>query len=149
MTVVAATGPALPEVLPRPVPSPDGLDVAFWEGLQRHELVVQHCGSCKKFQHAPEFICFRCLSTDLEWKSIEPIGRIYSWQRVWHPIPAELAPACPYVAVLIEIPHADNIRLVGNLLGDQTAPCEIGTEVRGVFEDHDGFTLLQWERISA
>jgi uncharacterized OB-fold protein len=55
----------------------------------------------------------------------------------------------PYVVVLVEIPEADGIRVVGNLLGDPLQDLTIGSEVTGVFEHHHdetpSFTLLQWQ----
>jgi uncharacterized OB-fold protein len=54
----------------------------------------------------------------------------------------------PYIAVLVELPHADGVRMVGNLLGDPTQEVVIGTEVEGVFEHHGDsdppYSLLQW-----
>ena len=51
--------------------------------------------------------------------------------------------------MLVELPHADNLRMVGNLLGDPLQEIEIGASVSVVFEDHDDgnpdFTLVQWE----
>jgi uncharacterized OB-fold protein len=76
---------------------------------------------------------------------------IYSWERVWHPVHPALADACPYVVVLVELPGADGVRMVGNLLGDPIAPVAIGAEVEAVFEDHHdadrSFTLVQWRRL--
>jgi uncharacterized OB-fold protein len=49
---------------------------------------------------------------------------------------------------LVELPHASNIRMVGNLLGDPMQEIEIGAAVSVVFEDREGdpnFTLVQWE----
>ena len=49
---------------------------------------------------------------------------------------------------LVELTGADNVRLVGNLLGDPEQEIPIGRQVRGVFEHHQdepAFTLLQWE----
>ena len=51
---------------------------------------------------------------------------------------------------MVELPHADNIRMVGNLLGDPLQEVEIGAPVSVVFEDREGdpdFTLVQWEVI--
>jgi uncharacterized OB-fold protein len=150
MTTAESVATVLPEdVLPRPVPSPDGLDEPFWTGATRHVLVVQKCRSCHRYQWAPEFICHRCLSDDIEWVEVEASGNIYSWERVWHPVPAGLAPVCPYQIVLVELPHADGIRLLGNLVGDKD-DCKIGAPVTAVFEDHgsgdDRFTLINWQR---
>lgn len=42
---------------------------------------------------------------DPEWIEIESRGRIFSWERVWHPSHAALRHHGPYVAVLVEIPQ--------------------------------------------
>ena len=79
---------------------------------------------------------------------IEPRGRIFSWERVWHPSHKALREHGPYLAVLVEIAHAGGVRLVGNLLGDPMQAVTIGTDVEGVFEHHSDsnppYTLLQW-----
>lgn len=139
---------ALPPGLPAPVPSPDGLDTPYWQGTRRHELWVQRCRSCLAWQWGPEWICHACRSFDVGWEQVEPSGRIYSWERVWHPVNPVLAPACPYVIVLVELPDAGGVRVLGNLVGDPTEPFAIGDQVEAVFEDHDDaatpFTLVQW-----
>jgi uncharacterized OB-fold protein len=61
-----------------------------------------------------------------------------------------LRESVPYVVVLVELPHAGGVRLVGNLCDDPTGDIEIGGEVEAVFEDHDDhqppYTLVQWMR---
>jgi len=78
---------------------------------------------------------------------------IYSHQRVWHPVHPTLARQGPYLIVLVELPHADNVRLLGNLLGDPLQPVEIGATVEGVFEHHAAheppFSLLQWRVVAS
>jgi len=53
------------------------------------------------------------------------------------------------VIVLVELPAAGNVRIVGNLLGDPEQPLEIGAPVTGAFEHHPAndpeFTLLHWK----
>jgi uncharacterized OB-fold protein len=50
--------------------------------------------------------------------------------------------------VLVELPDAGNVRMLGNLLGDPGQDVPIGAEVEAVFEPHDDakspFTLVQW-----
>ena len=57
----------------------------------------------------------------------------------------------PYLIVLVELPGADNIRMVGNLLGDPMQEVTIGAEVEAVFEPHDEatppYTLVQWRLV--
>jgi uncharacterized OB-fold protein len=140
----------LPSGLPAPRPSIDGLDTEYWEAAKRHELVVQRCNQCSTFQFGPEWICYACRSFDLSWHQVSGRGRIYSWERVWHPVHPALASGCPYLVVLVELPDAGNVRMVGNLLGDPLQQVVIGDEVEAVFEDHpeDGYTLVQWRTVA-
>jgi len=141
----------LPAGLPAPRPLVDGLDTAFWEAAARHELVVQRCNACNGFQFGPEWICHHCRSFDLDWQRVSGKGRIYSWERVWHPVHPALKNACPYMVVLVELPDAGNVRMVGNLLGDPLQQVDIGADVEAVFEDHPGeeCTLVQWRLVGA
>ncbi len=147
MTTEAST--YLPAGLPMPAPSVDGLDAEFWEATRRHELAVQRCRRCGVFQFGPEWICHQCHSFDLGWERVSGRGRIYSWERVWHPVHPALKDACPYLVVLVELPDAGNVRMVGNLLGDPLQAISIGDAVEAVFEDHaeEGVTLVQWRRV--
>ncbi len=140
---------ALPHGLPIPAPSVDGLGAEFWDATRRHELLVQRCNDCRNWQWGPEHICHHCHSWDLAYEPVEPTGAIYSWERVWHPVHPALVNALPYMVVLVELPQAGNVRMVGNLVGqDPEIPIEIGQNVEAVFEDHDedgkGYTLVQW-----
>jgi uncharacterized protein len=140
----------LPAGLPVPVPEPDGLDAPYWEGTRLGELRVQRCKVCSAWQWGPEWICHACLSFDVGWQRIEGRGRIYSWERSWHAVHPALKGHGPYVVVLVELPHAGNVRMIGNLLGDPRQDVTIGTAVEAVFEAHDDaqppFTLVHWTR---
>jgi uncharacterized OB-fold protein len=140
--------PYLPDGLPIPVPEKDGLSDPYWEGLKVEKLLIQRCSQCQRFQWGPEWICHHCLSFDLRWEQVIPRGRIFSWERVWHPVHPALQTACPYLVILVELEVGDNIRMVGNLLGDPHRSPEIGSIVAGVFEHHRDtnppFSLLQW-----
>ena len=141
--------PYLSEDLPVPVTEDDGLDAPFWEGTRQHRLKVQRCARCQTFQWGPEWICHQCLSYDMEWIEIEGRGIIYSWERVWHPIQPSLKDKVPYIIVLVELPHAGDIRMIGNLLGDGNQAVDIGMPVIAAFEDHErgdqSYTLVQWQ----
>lgn len=135
--------------LPKPAPSPDGLDAPFWEGLEKNLLLMQRCQKCNQWQWGPEWICHNCHSDDLVFDEMPKFGLIYSYERVWHPVHPALKEQGPYVVVLVEFPDHDGIRIVGNLLGDPHQKFSIGDEVYAVFERHDeedpSYTLLQWE----
>lgn len=143
----------LPPGLPGPAPDAEGLSAPFWAGLRQGRLLVQRCAHCGSWQFGPEWICHRCLAFDPAWTEVEPAGRIYSWERVWHPVHPALQAHGPYLAVLVELPHAGGIRMLGNLLGDPMQDVRIGGAVQGVFEPHDEaappYTLLQWRGAGA
>jgi len=141
----------LPSGLPIPVPEPDGVSALYWDGLRRNTLLVQRCAHCGTWQFGPEWICHRCHAFDPAWTEVEPHGRIYSWERIWHPSHPALKQHGPYIAVLVELPHAGNIRMVGNLLGDPMQEVRIGASVAGVYEHHGDAdpanSLLQWQQL--
>jgi uncharacterized OB-fold protein len=143
----------LPAGMPRPVAEPDGLDRPYWEGTRAGRLLVQRCRECHGFQWGPEWCCHRCLAFDLEWAEVAARGRIYSWERAWHPVHPALKEHGPYLVVLVELPEAGAVRMIGNLLGDPMQAVEIGAPVEAVFEPHDDatppFTLVQWRRITS
>lgn len=135
--------------LPQPAPARDGLDEAYWKSAQEGKLVLQRCKDCGTYQWGPEWTCHRCCSDNLTFEEIPPLGRIYSYERVWHPVHPALSEQGPYIIVLVEIPDRDGARMVGNLLGDPQQEVQIGAPVRAVFEHHLGeqtnYTLVQWE----
>jgi uncharacterized OB-fold protein len=139
----------LPAGLPAPTATGDGLDRPYWEGTRAHELRVQRCASCSTWRWGPEWICHACRSLATQWLAVEPVGSIYSWERVWYPVHPALAESLPYVILLVELPAAGGVRMVGNLAGDARAEVRIGARVRAVFEDHDDaeppYTLVQWK----
>lgn len=137
--------------LPKPMPTPDGLDTPYWQGLQAEKLMVQRCSTCQLWQWGPEWICHGCHSFDLTFEEVDPGGVIYSHERVWHPVHPALKDQGPYIVVLVELTSAANVRIVGNLLGDPKQAISIGAEVKGVFEHHNdedpAYSLLQWQLV--
>src|SRR5215469_16016689 len=93
----------------------------------------------RTWQWGPEWICHACLSFGMGWERIEGRGIIYSWERAWHPVHPALKDHGPYIVVLVELPRAGNIRMLG----------KIGASVEAVFEPHDlakvPFTLVHWK----
>jgi uncharacterized OB-fold protein len=132
----------LPEGLPAPAPTE--LDAPFWEGTLAHEIRVQRCDTCGHMQFPPEELCKACHAWDPGWAAVSPAGTLVSWSRIWHPVHPALAQRGPYMAVVVSLDEAPHIRVVGNLLGDVDADPPIDAPVEAVFEDHDGYTLVQW-----
>ena len=135
-----------PEGMPLPAPMPDGLDAPFWEGTKQHKLLVQRCKACSAFQFGPEWICHKCRSGEIAWVECSGRGKVYAFERVWHPVHKALKDHVPYLIVLVELPDAGNVRMVGNLLGDPQQDVKIGDPVKAAWEDHQDVTLVQWQK---
>jgi uncharacterized OB-fold protein len=140
----------LPAGLPPPSVDADGLSRPYWDGLRAGKLLVQRCAGCGTWQFGPEWLCHRCHAFDPPWVEVAPEGRVFSWERIWHPVHPALKDHGPYLVVLVELPQAGGLRMLGNLLGDPMRDTDIGEPVHGVFEAHDAegepYTLLQWQR---
>lgn len=143
------SGTYLPGGMPVPAPHADGLDAPYWDAARRGELSIQRCGACRTWQWGPEWICHECLSFDMRWEKIAGEGVIYSWERPWHPVHPALKGHGPYIVVLVELPAAGKVRMVGNLLGDPAQAVRIGARVEARFEAHDAgptpYALVQWQ----
>ena len=138
----------LPAGLPAPRAENDGLSEPYWTAAAKEQLLVQRCNQCGQWQWGPEWICHNCLSFDVGWQEVEAHGVIFSWERSHHPVHAALREHGPYIAVLVELPHAGNVRMLGNLLGDPLQDVRVGAHVQAVFEHHretdPHYTLVQW-----
>ncbi len=130
-----------------PAPEPTELDRPYWEAATRHELAVQVCQACGSKQFPPEEICATCRTFDPGWTTVPPKGRLESWTRIWHPVHPALIGAGPYLVAVVALDEHPGIRLEGNLLGDVMTNPPIDAPVEAVFEDHDGYTLVQWRLV--
>lgn len=131
-------------------PRPDGLDVAFWEGLAAGRLLLQRCPACATWIWGPQPACPSCLRREPDWQEVAPRGRIFTWTRTWQPFAPSFADRLPYVTVVVELPHAGGRRLVGLLLGDDRVDPRIGDEVTGAIQAPcqrtGGVAVLRWRR---
>ena len=119
------------------------MDRPVWEGLTQDKILLQRCRSCGKWQWGPEWLCHHCLSEDVFFEEVLGNGLIYSYERVWHPVHPALTEQGPYLVVLVELPAADNVRVVGNLLGDPRQTVDIGGGAT-VFEHHNEMTISSY-----
>jgi uncharacterized OB-fold protein len=141
----------LPPGLPIPVPERNGLSAPYWRGLADGVLKVQRNPRTGAFQWPPQWIAYDDQGFDLDWVEVAPRGVIYSWTRVWHPVHPALRDGCPYIVVVVELPEAGSVRMLGNLLGDPRQDVPIGADVEAVFEHHADaeppYTLAQWRLV--
>lgn len=126
---------------PRPVVNRD--NAGFWEGVGRHEFLVQRCDTCEtlRFPWLPG--CNACGSSD--WTAVEACGEgtVYSYVVMHHPsFPAftvsEETPegtAGPYAVGLVEL--AEGVRVISNITGVPQDKVRIGMPVTLEFQRVD------------
>jgi uncharacterized OB-fold protein len=120
-----------------------GIDLPFWEGLQRNELRMQRCLACGRWSWPPQWRCGPCGSWDFEWPVVAARGKVFSWTRTWHAFRPEMAGCVPFVTLLVELPDAGGRRLFGMLVGDDRN-LRIGASVVGVSHRLSSGTVLRW-----
>lgn len=103
------------------------------ERTLRGKVAIAGVGETTYYKHgkSPDAEFKLCLiailaACDLEWVEVAGRGRIFSWERPYHPVHPALNGHGPYVVVLVELPEAGGVRMVGNLLGDPLQPVTIG-----------------------
>jgi uncharacterized protein len=128
----------------RPVPAPDELTAPYWAALNRHELVLQRCGTCGAFHHPPLEVC-TCGADAMTWVPVSGRASIYSFvvdYRLLVPGFSE-----PYVIAQVNPVETedDTVRIVTNIVGCRPEDVEIGMAVHVEFvEVAPGVTLANF-----
>ncbi|MFI6857402.1 bifunctional MaoC family dehydratase N-terminal/OB-fold nucleic acid binding domain-containing protein [Streptomyces sp. NPDC050416] len=121
---------------PRPVVNRD--NAGFWEGVARHELLIQRCTGCGtlRFPWLPG--CNSCGWPD--WDTVEASGEgtVYSYVVMHHPPFPAFEP--PFAVGLIEL--AEGVRIVSNVVGVPYDKVRIGMPVRLEFRRYDDELVL-------
>ncbi len=137
-------------------PHPDAHSAAFWDGLRRHEVLVQHCGTCgcDFLPHVPA--CPGCGSRRLSVRPVRGTGTVYSWVGVHRALSADPPVDVPYAIATVDLDtgvsrgsaaprpggSVDRIacRMFGRLLPPEAVA--IGLAVEPHFIDHDAWAEL-------
>ncbi len=116
---------------PLPVVNEDTRE--YWAACQRHELLIQQCRACGRFQFYPRGICAHCLSEDLAWAKASGKGEVYSFSVVQRPPTKAFAADVPYTIAVVEL--AEGVRMMTNIVDCPPDQVRIGMPVEVVFED--------------
>jgi len=126
----------MPRVIP-PVVEHD--DEYFWDGVQRHQLLLQRCASCQTLRHPPIPMCGVCHSLDWDTQPANGGGTIHSWIVSRHPSEPD---AEPRVVVLVQL--EEGVRFVANLCDVDIADVQNEMPVELCFLEVDGVLLPQF-----
>ncbi|WSX72139.1 OB-fold domain-containing protein [Streptomyces sp. NBC_01411] len=123
-TGARATGGGRPGARrPRPVVNRD--NAGFWDGVARHQLLIQRCTSCSalRFPWLPG--CNACGSPEWDTVAASGAGTVYSYVVMHHPAFPAFDP--PYAVGLIEL--AEGVRMVSNVIGVPYDKVRVGLPV--------------------
>ena len=133
-----------------PIPATDEIDTKeWWAFCKRHQLMVQRCTDCGTFRHSPLPVCYNCQSFNYLWHHVSGKGIVYSYIICYYPSHSALRERVTYNVVLVELPDAGNVRMIGNLVDCPSDEIHIGMPVEVAWEDiNDDVTLPQWKRVT-
>ncbi len=105
----------------------------FWEGCQRHELLLAECKACSKVHLPPGPVCPFCFSGDLGWRQASGRGQVSAWTVVYKEWFAAFRDDLPYNAAQIELEEGP--RLTANIIGTDNDKISVGMKVEVTFDD--------------
>ena len=110
---------------PPPAPPRNQDNAFFWEGVDRGELLIQHCTSCGRLRHPPRPMCPNCQS--LEWDTVQASGKgeVFSFIIPHHP----QVPFFEYPYVVAVIALEEGTRLISNVIDVDPHEVQIGMPV--------------------
>jgi uncharacterized protein len=129
----------------RLTPQEDRDSAPWWEGVRRHELLVQRCSGCGTLRFPPRAICNRCRGRDADWVPSGGTGKVVSWIVSHQVFVPGMADESPYAVLLVALDDGPDLHLYGNLLDADPADITPGQPVEAVFVNADeDLVLVQW-----
>jgi uncharacterized OB-fold protein len=99
-----------------PTPVPDPLTQFFWDGVNRHQLLIQRCNSCGKLIHEPLPHCRFCLSTDLGSTEVSGRAVLDTFTIVMQPYHPYFLSKVPYNLSVVELEEQEHLKMVTNVV---------------------------------
>ena len=112
----------------------------FYDGCKRSVLLIQRCKDCGKFRFPPQPMCPHCNSLQQEWAPVSGRGKVYTFTVIpgFQPraVPMATWPAdgYPINVALIELPDANGVHIVSNVIGCDAKDIKAGMPVQVVFD---------------
>src|SRR3954464_7179560 len=114
---------------PRPQPPRNQDNAFFWEGVDRHELLIQKCSSCGQLRHPPRPMCPNCQS--LEWETVQSTGKGEVFSFIIPHYPQVPMFEYPYVVAVVAL--EEGTRFITNVVDIDPHAVEIGMPVQVKF----------------
>ncbi len=87
----------------------------FWDALAQGRFTTTRCRDCGSLGFPPRNVCRACWGRALEWVTLTPRGRLYSYTRI-HVAPGAFRADTPYAIGMVDLD--DGVRLMCRLVGE-------------------------------
>ena len=131
---------------PRPRPSLDDDNRAFWTGGEQGELRMMHCPDCGQFTHPPRQICRHCLSENITPKAVVGTGRIDTFTINYQPWMPGLE--VPFVIARVALDGVPGVVLTTNIVNCAPEAVQFDDRVQVLFEEQDGIWFPLFEKVA-
>ena len=120
----------------KPLPVPNVMTQAYWEGAKHHHLLINQCTDCGVYNHPPKPICPQCHSENVKASPVSGKGQIYSYSIMHYDRGNPgFEHETPYAVVIVELEEQPQLFLVSNLLDCSVDAVTIGMPVEVTFQD--------------
>jgi uncharacterized protein len=130
----------------KPLPMKTTITAPFWDGLLRHEFLLQKCKQCGKFVWYPRAWCIYCGSRELDWTPSSRKGTVYSFVVIRQVVENSPSWASEMPFAVVELDLDEGVRVYGRLRGNAEG-IQIGDRAEIVFDDiSKDVVLFSFER---
>jgi uncharacterized protein len=117
----------------KPLPVPTLETAPYWEGCRQHQLRIQRCSGCGRYQFFPRIYCAKCFSERIDWIDATGRAKVLSFTIVRRPVSPAFANDVPYVVALVTLEEGP--QMMTNIVDCVPEEVTIGMRVEVVFED--------------
>ncbi len=122
---MTATGPRFD------LPTPDGENQPFWDGLREDKLLIQRCTDCSGYFFYSRPFCPDCWSDQVEWVEASGKGTLYTYSVVYSNDLPPFGGRVPYVAAVVDLEEGPRIQT--NIIDCEFDALAIGLPVEVAF----------------
>jgi len=104
---------------------------SFYKFVGEGKLMAAKCNSCGAVILPPRPACSKCMSTNLQWTSVNPMGKLLTYT-VIHVSPKEFESKAPYALGIVRFDNGG--QLLGMVRDIEPAKLQVGMTVTIDFE---------------
>lgn len=124
----------------KPIPVPDGISAAFFDGARQGRLMLQHCMACDRWSFPVRERCPHCFAAKLAWRQASGRGTLYTFTIMHQVMNPGFAAHAPYNVAQVDL--EEGVRMVSNVVGISNDALRIGMKLEAIFEDVGGDVRL-------